>query len=85
MGGSRGRDGRRRVHARWRFSAGATAGLPIRISPSLFGADEVLRFTFMMVPQIDFGVAGPVEGDHWQFQFGGGVGLRMYFDSTLLP
>jgi hypothetical protein len=67
------------------FSAGATAGLPIRISPSHFGEDEVLRFTFMFVPQLDVGLAGPVESDHWQFQFGGSLGIRMHFDSTLLP
>lgn len=66
------------------LTGGLTAGLPIRFSGSLFGEDEVLRFTFIFVPQLDVGFAGPVEGG-WQFQVGGSLGLRVYFDSTLLP
>lgn len=67
------------------LTGGLTGGLPIRISGSLFGEDEILRFTFIFVPQLDVGFAGPVEGASWQLQFGGSLGIRVHLDSTLLP
>jgi len=66
------------------LAAGATVGLPLRVTKSRFGEDEVLRGTVMFVPQLDVGFAGPVEGG-WQLQIGGSVGFRVYLDSTLLP
>jgi hypothetical protein len=44
----------------------------------------VLRFTLLLVPQLDAGFAGPIEGT-WQPQISGTIGLRVHLDSTLLP
>lgn len=66
------------------FSAGASFALPIRLSPSRFGADEIIRYTFMLVPQFDVGFACPIEGTQ-QLQLSLGLGLRVHLDSALLP
>jgi hypothetical protein len=66
------------------LSAGATLGMPIQLNAPDFGDDEVLRFTVMLVPFADVGLLyAPDLGA--QLVVGGGLGLRVHFDSALLP
>lgn len=66
------------------FTTGIALGAPIRLTPVRYGADEVLRLTIMLVPQVDFRFAAPIEGAY-QLQLTGGLGFRVYLDSSLLP
>lgn len=66
------------------FTTGASLAVPIRLTPVSYGADEILRLTVMLVPQLDFGIAAPIESAY-QLQLTGGLGLRVYLDSSLLP
>jgi len=66
------------------FTTGASLAVPIRLTPVRYGSDEILRLTIMLVPQLDFGIAAPIEGAY-QLQLTGGLGIRVYLDSSLLP
>lgn len=66
------------------FVGGFVTGVPIRIVEADFGDNGVLRPTIMVVPFLTGTVAYPVANEY-QLQLGGGIGIRVHLDSTLLP
>lgn len=64
---------------------GISLGMPIRLTPQRFGDDEILRYTWMLVPFVTAGGAFPIAPGEGQLQIGGGLAFRIHLDSTLVP
>lgn len=64
---------------------GASFGVPIRLTEAAFGDDALLQPTFLLVPYVIMTGAYPIAPSQGQLSFGGGIGVRIHLDSTLLP